>query len=353
MRFRSSPGRIGRAALRRARRSVGRPRGARASEPSTTIVPNVARALPPAWLAREQGSASTTIHARLTDDDVAAVEAWLVGDPELVAAYDGAEPIDRRRLILSFAVHSGNTAIPARAELSTAQAPEDVHAMARGPLAAAGGLYEADLVADALASIRVDPASLGAALDFGCSSGRVVRVLASAYPRVAWSGCDPNGQAIAWAQRALPAIDFFKSGDRPPLPLADGSLDLVYAISIWSHFEPQLGLRWLAEMRRIVRPGGHLVITTHGTTTIGHDVASGRRGASQGVEIAQSLYTNGTWYRSEFGAAGDWGVVNPDWGTAFVSAEWLLSHATPRWQLLEYAPGRNAGNQDVYVLRRS
>ena len=36
-------------------------------------------------------------------------------------------------------------------------------------------------------------------LDFGCSSGRVVRVLATAYPNVSWHGCDPNRPAIEWA----------------------------------------------------------------------------------------------------------------------------------------------------------
>ena len=43
-------------------------------------------------------------------------------------------------------------------------------------------------------------------LDFGCSSGRVVRALQAAYPQAEWHGVDPNEPAIAWAQRA-PARD--------------------------------------------------------------------------------------------------------------------------------------------------
>jgi SAM-dependent methyltransferase len=225
--------------------------------------------------------------------------------------------------------------------------------MARGPLAAAGGLYEADLVADALASVGVDIARIRAGLDFGCSSGRVVRVLASAFPDVAWHGCDPNEPAIAWARETLPGIRFFRSPDRPPLELPDSSLDLVYAISIWSHFEPTLGLAWLEETRRVLRPGGHLVMTTHGTTTIEHDAARELRTPEQLAGIADALATHSTWYGAEFGEAGDWGVMNPDWGTAFVTAEWVLAHLLPQWQVVEFAPGRNAGNQDVYVLRRN
>jgi methylase of polypeptide subunit release factors len=81
--------------------------------------------------------------------------------------------------------------------------------MARGPIAAAGGLYEADLVFDALASIGVEIAEIGCALDFGCSSGRVVRVLQAAYPDTRWHGCDPNAPAVAWASENLPAVELF------------------------------------------------------------------------------------------------------------------------------------------------
>ena len=56
-------------------------------------------------------------------------------------------------------------------------------------------------------------------------------------------------------------------------------------------------------------------------------------------------------FTDEFGETGDWGVVNPAWGSAFVSPEWLLSKLCPTWRVLEFAPGRNQVNQDVYVLQ--
>jgi SAM-dependent methyltransferase len=190
-------------------------------------------------------------------------------------------------------------------------------------------------------------------LDFGCSSGRVVRVLAAGYPDTRWLGCDPNAEAIAWASEHLPAVDFFVSEDSPPLPLAEGSLDLVYAISIWSHFEPTLGLRWFEEMHRILRPGGHLVVTTHGLTSLEYYAVRYMRPPQQLDEIVVELYRKGWWYAAEFGEKGDWGVAHPNWGTAFISPEWLLTHLCPRWRVLEFAPGRNQSNQDVYVLQRA
>jgi SAM-dependent methyltransferase len=306
----------------------------------------------PQQLGVERGGATQALLARLEPGDVAAVEARIAGDPELQALYDEARGVHRPRLQLALGMHFGIEGIAERTGLTSAAPPDDIHVMARGPLAAAGGLYEADLVTDALAGVGVDIADLRSALDFGCSSGRVVRVLACAYPDVAWHACDPNGPAIAWARDAIPGVGFFRSDDEPPLDLPDASLDCVYAISIWSHFNPILGLRWLDEMRRVVRPGGHLVMTTHGATTIAHDVANRLRPPDQGQEIARAIGETGSWYHSEFGPEGDWGVVNPDWGTAFLSAEWVLAHLCPAWHVLDFAPGRNAFNQDVWVLRR-
>jgi SAM-dependent methyltransferase len=282
------------------------------------------------------------------------VERVLSGEAEALSFYEAAAtPYLRNFLALSYGLWFEVPTVAAKTGLTSAQPPEDVHAMARGPLAAAGGLYEADLIANALASTGVDIGEITSALDFGCSSGRVVRVLAAAYPDVAWHGCDPNGSAIAWAAENLPGIEFFVNGDAPPLPLADGSLDLIYAISIWSHFAPELGLRWFEEMRRLIRPGGHLVCTTHGLTSVAYYAAHGHRTLEQSQEIADSLYREGSWYAPEFGEEGDWGVVNPDWGTAFLTSEWMLTHLCPRWRVLEFAPGRNQENQDVYVLQRA
>src|ERR1700749_274624 len=103
------------------------------------------------------------------------------------------------------------------------------------------------MVADALESVGASLHAGARALDFGCSSGRVVRVLAAAFPEVRWYGCDPNEPAVEWAAAAMPSASFFVNGDEPPLPLGDGSLDVVYAVSIWSHFAPALGLRWFDE----------------------------------------------------------------------------------------------------------
>jgi SAM-dependent methyltransferase len=338
-----------------------------AVEPATdradTLTPSrFARELELGGLAIERASTTNALFERLSEEDVAEIEQKIAESPELRelraslrelgASFGKATSDVNRHLVLSAGVYLKVPAALAKTGLSAAEPPEDIHAMSRGPLAAGGGLYDADFIVDALVNAGADIASIGRALDFGCSSGRVVRVLAAAYPQIEWNGCDPNARAIAWASETLPGADFFVNDDAPPLPLDDASLDLVYAISIWSHFEPTLGLRWFEEMHRLIPPGGHLVCTTHGFASVAFNATKEERTLEQSKEIAESLYRQGWWYAQEFGEEGDWGVINPEWGTAFLSPEWMLTQLCPQWHVCEFGPGRNQENQDVYVLER-
>jgi SAM-dependent methyltransferase len=322
------------------------------AEPPPGAPSRFARGLAPGNFTEDRQSVSRMLYERLSDADVAAIQTAIDEHPDLWMLAEATTLDERVPLILSYGAWLDHPAIITNTGLSAAQPPEEVHAMARGALAAAGGLYEADLIVNALSSAGVEMKDVASALDFGCSSGRVLRVLRAAFPETAWHGCDPNAAAVTWASQNLPDIEFFVNDDAPPLPLADGSLDLAYAISIWSHFAPELGLLWFEEMHRLLRPGGQLVMTTHGMASVGFYATNSLRMPQQSDEILGALYREGWWYAPEFGEQGDWGVVNPDWGTAFLSPEWVLTQLCPRWRVLEFAPGRNQNNQDVYVLRR-
>ena len=194
-------------------------------------------------------------------------------------------------------------------------------------------------------------------LDFGCSSGRVVRVLAAAYPELDWHGCDPIPDAIEWARaQPRPAIALRAAARRPRRSRTPTRrFDFVFAISIWSHFAEGAALAWLREMRRMISArAGASLLTTHGDQTIAHTHREGvrSRGAAR-ARCARRSYERGFWYAAEFGEAGDHGVANPDWGTAFLSPEWLLAkrHARVAGRPAS-APGASRANQDLYVLER-
>jgi SAM-dependent methyltransferase len=99
-------------------------------------------------------------------------------------------------------------------------------------------------------------------LDFGCGCGRVIRWWHDFPGDVAGSDIDPH--AIAWCRRNLPFARFETNGLAPPLAFADGSFDLVYALSVFTHLTADLQLAWRDELRRVLRPGGLLLLTTHG-----------------------------------------------------------------------------------------
>jgi SAM-dependent methyltransferase len=297
------------------------------------------------------------LYARLTEEEIAAVEQAI--EPGYRWMWDGATPEERRRVTLSFGLLYGVGEVGAKTGLSSATPPPEVHSMTHGWVTEIGGSYYlADMVYESMRGIGSLPVAGSRVLDFSCSSGRVVRPLAAALPEVGWLGCDPNAGAIDWMRANVPAVDVSVSPATPPLPFDDASLDLVYAISVWSHYSAAGALVWLEELHRVVRPGGHVLLTTHGLQacvwfTNNHDPAiAAKLGPNWIHETAAQLQHNGHCFWDVFGETGDWGVVDAEWGLAFFTPEWLLESLTPSWSARSYRVGGAHGNQDVYVLER-
>lgn len=98
------------------------------------------------------------------------------------------------------------------------------------------------------------------ALDFGCGPGRLTQALAEHFERV--DGVDVAPSMVELARR----LD--RSGGRsvyhlnpaPDLSLfADGAFDLAYSNITLQHVPPRLAEGYLAELIRVLRPGGVLV----------------------------------------------------------------------------------------------
>jgi SAM-dependent methyltransferase len=118
-------------------------------------------------------------------------------------------------------------------------------------------------IRDAVADSGTDPAGLRAVLDFGCGCGRVARHWARLEgPEI--YGCDYNPELVAWCEGNLPFMRAARNRLSPPTPYVTGSFDLVYALSVFSHLDEPLQREWLAEYRRLLRPGGQLVLSLLG-----------------------------------------------------------------------------------------
>jgi SAM-dependent methyltransferase len=103
-------------------------------------------------------------------------------------------------------------------------------------------------------------------LDFGCGCGRVTRpVRWMLGPSANLDGIDIDPEAIAWASENYKGIAEFRVGPAmPPTPFADATFDFIYGISVFSHLPEDMQFAWLAELRRIAKPGAYLALSTHG-----------------------------------------------------------------------------------------
>ncbi len=104
---------------------------------------------------------------------------------------------------------------------------------------------------------------MGAILDFGCGCGRVARHWAALDgPEI--HGCDYNEELVAWSEGNLPFLRATRNELEPPLPYVTKSFDLIYALSVFSHLSEPLQRSWIGEFRRLLRPGGLLVLSVLG-----------------------------------------------------------------------------------------
>jgi SAM-dependent methyltransferase len=105
-------------------------------------------------------------------------------------------------------------------------------------------------------------------LDFGCGAGRTLRHFLREAEVGEVYGSDIDSESIAWLDEHLsPPLRVFRNGERPPLPLADESLDLIWAISVFTHLTYHWSA-WLLELHRVLAPDGLLIATFHGRGAI-------------------------------------------------------------------------------------
>lgn len=100
------------------------------------------------------------------------------------------------------------------------------------------------------------------ALDCGCGDGRFVAFVREEAPGFLIEGTDYSDTALAFARIFNPGVPFTAGDLRGPLPFADASFDALSLIEVVEHFEPNVLPAVLHECRRILRPGGALIITT-------------------------------------------------------------------------------------------
>ncbi|MDN5916453.1 MAG: class I SAM-dependent methyltransferase [Pseudonocardia sp.] len=102
----------------------------------------------------------------------------------------------------------------------------------------------------------LDGLTPGVALDAACGTGRHAEHLAATGHHVI--GIDSSPEMLDHARRKVPSADL-RLGTLEQLPLDDASVDLAVCALAFAHL-PDPGPA-IAELARVLRPGGHLVIS--------------------------------------------------------------------------------------------
>lgn len=165
-----------------------------------------------------------------------------------------------------------------------------------GPKAADVGFFletgarDLEMIVDALRRDGADVERFGAVLDFGCGCGRVLRNWQRVQgPTV--HGCDLSQEQIDWCARNLTFAQFARNELKPPLGYARETFDLVYAFSVFTHLPEELQLDWIEELFRVIRPGGYLLISTHGEPYLDRLTRAEREQFASGRQVV--LYEEG------------------------------------------------------------
>jgi len=199
-----------------------------------------------------------------------------------------------------------------------------------------GGKVGAKSICGILSDAGISPGDFRSILDFGCGCGRVIRhwqPLTQAHLH----GTDCNPKLIEWCSENLPFAQFQSNTLEPRLDYADHQFEFAYALSVLTHTPEHLQQPWMDELRRIVRPGGYLLITTQGDEYFSKLENTERDAYAQGRIVVRYQKAAGTNLCS---------VYHPE---SYVRKH-LAGNFT--WVMARSRGAAGNGKQDMYLLRR-
>jgi len=207
----------------------------------------------------------------------------------------------------------------------------------------------------ALASIGKNFNDFDTIVDYGCGCGRALRHLSlilKSNQKV--YGLDPDSEAIEWINGAYNKLQIqgIALNNYPPIPLEDGTADLIVSHSVFTHLPEDTQFAWLNDLSRILKKDAILIASFHGSKVAKGYIRSlidlGR--VDDAIEFMDKMLRKGFYYVQGRTVAE---MKLPEYyGSAFHSIEYILGNWLDNFDMLAWYPVFALNHQDVLVLKK-
>jgi SAM-dependent methyltransferase len=179
----------------------------------------------------------------------------------------------------------------------------------------------------------------GNLLDWGCGTGRITRHLPKVFPNARVFGCDTHDRRMEWNRNHAMGIHFTKIEPLPPTPYANEFFELIIGFSVLTHIDADSQDAWLAELYRILKPGGILWLTTQGEAYCNQLLGFEKR----------KLYTEGIYTRKAH-------LPGHRMMSTYHFADNFREKLSRYFSIREYYAGKSypakTGGQDLWILQK-
>ena len=191
-------------------------------------------------------------------------------------------------------------------------------------------------------------------LDFGVGCGRTARHFYYDFEKLDMYGCDVDSSCINFLYREVPFLVPMLSPNKPPLAYDSSFFDVIYSVSVFSHFDKAAFNEWLIELARILKPGGRLIFTTHGLLAFN----SSKKKNFSGMAIEEKNFSG---LLNDFANKGfAWApqetssmdIDIKQYGISFVSEDYYHKQLPKNLKLVSYLEGEISGWQDMVIIER-
>jgi SAM-dependent methyltransferase len=193
-------------------------------------------------------------------------------------------------------------------------------------------------------------------LDFGVGCARTMRFFYRYLDKFECYGCDVDKKSIEYLNKSMPFIDAYSSNTLPKLKYHDDFFDIIFCISVFTHFNKDLFETWMGEMYRIMKKGGIFIFSLHGTTA--YNIISRESDRRRMIGINDEEFEKSKIKYKEEGfiwvpqPVGSSDIDTKTFGINFLDETRIKEIIPDCFEIIDYKKGELGGWQDLVVVRK-